>query len=295
MKNLICIIVLILCSCTGTSIQNVKLLRQYQRFEGTKAEILAKAVMVGDTLEIKEQVLNYHIPVDFKENEFGSTLLNLATIYNNLKSVKCLLELGADPNLYEDTIKSWGYNSVLNAAFCADNPEILRLLIAYGGDPDSQAKGVINYGMEQEAPNRDLALQLAARSNIEKVKILLNAGADINKTGPEYFQSPIYSSLSSNHMDILLYLLRHGADYTIKFRQIDLTSAEKKEVEHTIVDRLRWNVFPLNSKLYIQKMRVVKFLASKGLDYSKAPIPEWVVNWAKRNYPDNWEEYLEKY
>ncbi len=40
----------------------------------------------------------------------------MATYYNNVESAKCLLELGANPNLYNDTTKLWGENSVLIAS-----------------------------------------------------------------------------------------------------------------------------------------------------------------------------------
>ena len=42
-------------------------------------------------------------------------------------------------------------------------------------------------------------------------------------------------------------------------------------------------------------MEVVKFLATKGLDYSKTPIPDKIIEWAKIKYPNNWEEYLANY
>ncbi len=38
----------------------------YELFKDTSAEILAEAVKKGDTLLIKDEILNKHIPVDIK-------------------------------------------------------------------------------------------------------------------------------------------------------------------------------------------------------------------------------------
>lgn len=268
----------------------------YSLFKGTNAERLAEAVKKGDTISIKKEVLNQHIPVDITNPEFSTTLLMMATYYNNLKSVKCLLELGADPNLYNDTTKLWGENSVLIASRrISPSPEILRLLLSYGGNPNSEAKGVKYTNDRKIVPIRDFSLQVASAYSIEKVKILVQAGADINKVGYETDDCAVLSAIRHNQMDILLYLLNNGANYAMKFKQGDYTSEKTIYKECSILDKLRTLTYPLNSERYKQKMEVVKFLAKKGLDYSKSPIPDRIIEWAKNKYPDDWEEYLARY
>lgn len=284
------IILLLLCSCSGNVDKSRLSGMDYRLFNGTIAERLARAVKNGDVETIREEVLNHNIPVDLKNKECGTTLLMMATYHNNLKSARCLLELGADPNLYEDTLGSWGENSVLIASRrITPSPEMLSLLISYGGDPNSQAKGIKYNNVRKPVPMRDFALQVASDRSIEKVRILVEAGADVNKVEDSPYTSPsaMYSAIIHNNMDILLYLLQNGADYTETFLTV--------HSECSILDMLRRSRYPLHSERHRQKMEVVKFLANKGLYYSKTPIPDWVIKWAKKEYPDNWEEYLARY
>lgn len=295
MKYLV-IITLLICSCSNNIDKSELGSMDYRLFVGTEAERLAVAVANGDVKTIKEEVLNNNIPVDIKNTEFGTTLLMMATNYDNIESAKCLLELGADPNLCSDTTKTWGENSVLIASrWSTSSPEMLSLLLSYGGDPNSQAKGVQYINTMKFAPIRDFALEEASAYSIEKVKILVHAGADINKKNESEDMSAIRSAIIHNQMDILLYLLKNGADYTMKFIRGDYSKKETTYYECNILDLLRRSFYPLDSERHRQKMEVVKFLATKGLDYSEAPIPEWIIKRAKNEYPDNWEEYLEHY
>lgn len=292
------IILLLLCSCSGNVDKSRLSGMDYRLFNGTIAERLARAVKNGDVETIREEVLNHNIPVDLKNKECGTTLLMMATYHNNLKAARCLLELGADPNLYEDTLGSWGENSVLIASRrITPSPEMLSLLISYGGDPNSQAKGIKYNNVRKPVPMRDFALQVACALSIEKVRILVEAGADVNKVEDSPYTSPsaMYSAIIHNNMDILLYLLQNGADYNMKFIEGDYSKEKTIFTECTILDELRCLRYPLHSERHRQKMEVVKFLANKGLYYSKTPIPDWVIKWAKKEYPDNWEEYLARY
>lgn len=290
------IIFLLLCSCSYNLDKSKLIGMDYRRFYGTEAEKLAKAVRDGDVKSIREEVLEHHVPVDIREEEYGITLLMMATFYNNFKSVKCLLELGADPNLCEDITNSRGVNSVFIACqYDAPSPKILQMLIDYGGDPDSQAKGVTYNNFRELIPIRDFALQAASENSLEKVKILLRAGADVNKYGEKNYQTAILYAGIHNQMDILLYLLQKGADYKITFRQYESIRDTTNYTEYNILDLLRESTYPLNSKKHKQKMEVVKFLKKRGWDYSKAPIPDYIIERAKKEYPDSWQEYLENY
>lgn len=164
-----------------------------------------------------------------------------------------------------------------------------------GGDPDSQAKGVTYNNFRELIPIRDTALQAASESSLEKVKILLQAGADVNKSGTEPDDTAILYAGIQDQMDILLYLLQNGADYKITFRQYESIRDTTNYTEYNILDLLRKSTFPLDSRKYKQKMEVVKFLAERGWDYWKAPIPDYIIEKAKKEYPDSWQEYLENY
>ena len=175
-------------SCDNNIDKSKLAFRDYRHFNGTVAERLAQAVRTGDTTAIKKEILENHVPVDLRTEKYNSTLLMMATSNNNLRSVKCLLELGADPNLYYDTINMKGTNSVIMASSFGryfDDTEILREILKHGGDPNSQAKGVDFITKDKRVPYRVFALQEAAKNSLEKVKILVEARADINKTGKD--------------------------------------------------------------------------------------------------------------
>jgi ankyrin repeat protein len=295
MRYLIIILSLLFFACSKNSDKSELNSMDYELFNGTRAEVLAEAVKKGDTILIKDEILSKHIPVDIKNAEYGTTLLMMATYHNNIESAKCLLELGANPNLYNDTTKLWGENSVIIASRrMTPSTEMLQLLLSSGGDPNSQTKGVKYSNDKKIIPMRDFALQVASSYSIEKVKILLKAGADINKIGDDSNSSAIISAIVHNQMDILLYLLQNGADYTMKYPKVD-KAGDTIENEQDILNELRNLNYPLNTEKHHKKMKVVKFLKTKGLDYSKSPVPNWVVKWAQKEYPNNWKEYIYTY
>lgn len=62
-----------------------------------------------------------------------------------------------------------------------------------------------------------------------------------------------------------------------------------------ILFKLRQIFLPLNSENYRYKVKVIELLKERGLNYNESPIPEFIVERAKKEYPDTWEEYLKKY
>jgi len=61
----------------------------------------------------------------------------------------------------------------------------------------------------------------ASQGKTRKVKQLVGQGADVNKRciqkNAEYF--PLYAAAQSNHVDIMKYLLDHGADINLKTKK----------------------------------------------------------------------------
>lgn len=245
----------------------------FRLYKHTPAWSLAKAVEDEDTTEISKQVLQMHISVDYRVPEYKQTLLMLATRTNKIESVKKLLELGANPNAHNDSTKYFGQSAVLLACrFTRPSSKILALLLKYGGNPNSTACGVQENGLGEIVPIRDFALSAAVFSSFEKVKLLVDAGANINyATSTE--NCAIENCMIFDRMDIMLYLLQKGADYRRKFTEIDLDKPDYPTFEVDILYKLRKCVYPIGSKEYTDKMKVVNFLKKKGLDYWKSPIP----------------------
>lgn len=245
-----------------------------RRFQTTKAWNLAKAIDDHNIREMRRQVIVLKVPVDTRDriNEF--TPLMYAVFNNDIQSVKVLLELGADPNIPTDSISDKGDNSVIIASRYSDiSIEILKLLLKYGGNPNSTECGR-NYDMDGDwIPARSSALSCAVSisGEIEKVKILVEAGANVNNYDGDFQDAPLMDALLLDRMNIALYLLEHGADYNYKFRSCAPSSGgESRDVD--ILYRLRQCIYPLDSQEYKDKLKVIKFLKDRGVDYRKSLV-----------------------
>lgn len=264
----------------------------YRLYQSTPAWALAKAVEVGDIEKIKEEVLQKKVSVDHQESRFGKTLLMLAIFNSEYDSVKSLLELGANPNQH-DTFK--GETPVIVAAGNAD-PKYLKLVLAYKGDPNSienvfsGPKKRINSG-RNSALTKAVLPSVMGKKNLENVKLLVEAGADINYTKKGIIQTALAEALIQEQMDIALYLVEEGADYK---KPITLFVGGGRE-DVTVLYLLRSSIIDLDSEQYKKKMELVVFLKSKGLDYDKEPIDDADIEQMKNMYPDNWQEYVKRY
>lgn len=263
----------------------------YRLYQSTPAWALAKAVEAGDIEKIKEEVLQKKVSVDHQESRFGQTLMMLAIFNSEYDSVKTLLELGANPNQHD---KFKGKTPVIVAAGNAD-PKYLKLLLAYKGDPNSienvfsGPKKRINSG-RNSALTKAVLPSVMVKKNLENVKLLVEAGADINYTKKGIIQTALAEALIQDQMDVALYLMEKGADYT---KAITPTAIEGADV--TVLQILRKSIIDFDSEQYKKKMEVITFLKSRGLDYYKEPIPEGTIEYMKNMYPDNWQEYVKRY
>ncbi|MBR4268189.1 MAG: ankyrin repeat domain-containing protein [Prevotella sp.] len=302
---LICSVLLM--SCREYPVNKEKLLGwDYRLYQGTIAWDLAKAVDDEDTFEIRRQIIELKVPIDLKDSIFGGTLLMMAVRNNDEKSVEQLLILGANPNLYDDTVHSTGRNAVIYASIYTNPSEkILRLLLKYGGDPNSRECGIYNQPWGKESASLSALYHavstdaLYAKSlysifspnDFGKVKALTEAGA--NKTS---MTEALDAAFVHNRMDIVLYLLEHGADYNRKFEEHDIKDNGGDSIFYTnILYQLRCCTYPLDSKVYNEKMEVVKFLRERGLNYWKSPIPDCVFYIIKQEIGTMSDEELKQY
>jgi hypothetical protein len=294
MKKLISICLLFcLTSCYNqeTQVDKSKLLgMDYRLFQSTPAWELAKAVKTGDIKKIKEEVIQKKVPVDYIESRFGNTLLMIAIYNSKYESVKTLLELGANPNLH-DTYK--GETAVIVAAG-NDDPKYLKLVLEYEGVPNS-IENVFSGPKKRIASERNSALTACispvdGKHDLEKVKLLVDAGADIHYTKKGIIQTVFGEALIQGQMNVVLYLIEKGVDYT---KPITLTVLEGEDV--SVLQILRKSIIDFDSEQYKYKMKLVAFLKTKGLDYDKEPMPEGTVEYMKNMYPDSWQEYVKRY
>ncbi len=99
-------------------------------------------------------------------NAEGFTPLGLAAFFGHVEAVKVLLEHGAEVNRKPP---SRFQNTALDAAVAGDRGDVVRVLLAAGGDPNVRSEA--NYTTLHKA---------AAHGNLEIVRLLLDRGADVN-------------------------------------------------------------------------------------------------------------------
>jgi ankyrin repeat protein len=279
--------------CTGQSNDNLNG-DNYQLFQETPIWDLAKAVRDENIKTIREIVNRDKLDLNYQEPKYGQTLLMLTVRNEQKKPLETLLELGADPNIY-DTFS--GRSVIIEAADIDNYPkniEFINLLIKNGANPNDEEIGERNVSNT----TRLTPLLAACRdqnekfSPLKKVEFLVEAGAKVNYTN-EYDQFPLAEALLSENMDVVLYLLQKGADYNrIIFDRAEYSPDGEKVY---ITNFLREKFYTLNSEKYKQKMEVVDFLSKKGKNYWTTPIPSYAIKEAKKMYPNSWQEYLKKY
>lgn len=200
-KILYCLIVIILTGCNFTPSRltggNIRL------WEDTPAWSLAKAVRYGDTIRIKKILAKGMVSVDYREPTYGKSLLHWAVWHNKADMIKFLLNQGADIHLRD----YWSGHSpiVLASRYPEINVEIVRLLLENGANPNDVACENDSV-FEGRIRSNDTPLTEAARDDLVKTKMLIEAGAD-----PYYCCEPGRNALCEaaiqNHCEIVEYLL----------------------------------------------------------------------------------------
>jgi ankyrin repeat protein len=200
-KVLYCLIVIILTGCNLTPSRltclNIRL------WQDTPAWGLAKAVRNGDTVRIKKILAKGEVSVDYREPTYGQSLLHWAVLRNKAEMVEFLLKQGADINLRD----YWSSASpILLACYHSDtDAEIVRILLNNGANPNDLATENDSV-LEGNRRTPFTPLIVAASNSLEKVKLLIEAGAD-----PYYCWKPGQNALKEagtlRRFDIAEYLL----------------------------------------------------------------------------------------
>lgn len=241
-------------------------------FKQTNWELI-KLVDKQDTARFKEIIQKNNYNINKQEEKYGQTVLLWAVKNEKIKSVKKLLELGADPNIFSNLENG----SALIIASTKIDTSYLHYLLRYNADP--------NLGNPNKDVLNNLPLNAAIKTNLINTKILLQSGANLYK---EYFFSmfksiPLKTAFNEEKIEIVSYVIFNDI-IDIKRPLLIRSDSTNFYITHA----LRNWTFPLDSKEYKQKMEIVNYLKKHGMDYWKTEIPRDFYN----NYP---KEYLEKY
>jgi len=180
----ILILILLLAGCAKRRMSDEEL-------EAGKKELLW-AVECGEKEKIKE-LLILGIDINIK-NKYGKTPLHLAISKRNIYTAKLLIDNGADINAKDNLGKTPFHHAYNEESICLlvntgadinakDNNGYTRLDYTYNGRKNSASSlhAILkNYGAEYSEKNSIELVDAVLRMDIEKVKKLLENGADPN-------------------------------------------------------------------------------------------------------------------
>jgi ankyrin repeat protein len=203
------------------------------------------------------------VKVDFQEPKFGNTLLMLAVANNKKKSVKKLLERGANPNVkdYYDNTTPFLYACENYSGNC--DSTIVNWMLNFGGDPNTLKTIDRVESTGSHTIVKSTALMIAAKNNcIDIVKVLLNAGADINQYTYYEGYGAITEALVQDNLEIAKYLIIDRQAKIPAYCYVR-TNTDKKL---TITDMLNEQHYNKNSYNYKVKEEILSYLKGKGLN-----------------------------
>uniref|UniRef100_A0A673AIF5 Uncharacterized protein n=2 Tax=Sphaeramia orbicularis TaxID=375764 RepID=A0A673AIF5_9TELE len=154
--------------------------------------------------------------------------LHLAATYRRVKSMKSLLLAGADPEIRDNlgrttlhlVVDSWPRMMVCRHTECtkfhivcmtahSQAEACLRLLCEHGVNINAEVKGATH----------QTALHLSAWSAaLSAVRILTSYGANVNAVD-RMGMVPLHSASGTLHKDIIINLIKHGADINMQVEQ----------------------------------------------------------------------------
>lgn len=160
----------------------------------------------GNTLEVVKLLVNAVEDLNVQD-EKGCSALAMAVSRNQPEVVKLLLENGANVTVMDKSNNTLGY--YLMQSYNSKSPEVFESkweLLSKAG-----------LSLESKQHNGNSLLHLAAKeNNLDFLKRLKEFNIDINKKNDEGNTALHLAAMSTSDTEILHYMLRQGADVTIK-------------------------------------------------------------------------------
>lgn len=285
MRNLLNIIILFLTltACREIKVDKTNLLASdYRLFQDTPAWDLAKAADDNNVRKIRKIIKKNPSLINYQEPIHGKTILMQACYHHDYDSFEQLLKLGANVNLYD---KVHGASAIIIVCRYNAGAKYVQKLLEYGANPNDLEVGERRKGNSTRyTPLRGAA----AKGDLESVKLLLQAGAEVNFYD-EFGSCALGEAIIQNHYDVVLLLLQHGAWFLEPIGKY-VTNEPMCPLEI-----MRTDIYPLGSKEHQEKMEVVKLLKEQGIDYFQQPIEDYILKRIIKQYPNSWQEYIEKY
>lgn len=222
-------------------------------FSDGKAASLAEAAREGNVKQI-DLLISQGANVNSR-GKGGITPLIFSMFGTNTKGFVRLLEHGADPNLQTDL----GESAVYFAAR-RDESDTLKALLAHGGNPNLRRSPALRPKDYCEFWPTPIYYAILGR-NPKNARILIKAGANLN-VRDDLGNTPLICAASIRSFDVMLELLKAGADFRAKHSTNGLT--------------VTWYMLdgPIDPKSRVFKSRkaCMEYLEKKGVDFKEEKL-----------------------
>lgn len=151
-------------------------------------------------IELVTVLLAINANVEDKGHKNESTPLMEACANGHKQIVQLLLKHGANVNA-----QSASGNSPLHSAVLHGHSQVVELLVEWAGD-----------ALKLEEPNENghtPLMEAASAGDVECVRILLDAGANVNTHSHEFKETALTLAAYKGHAECVAYLLSRGADH----------------------------------------------------------------------------------
>lgn len=270
-------------------------------YQHTPVWELALAVKDGKVKKIEKLINEEPDLLNYQDPKYGATLLLWAVGMDKYKSAETLLRLGADPNI--SAPGRHGETPLLVASGFSwldrkgnTDARYVRLLLDYGADPNIHYVGSNTLGSSTIIEPGTSPLMYSISSGIEKTKMLVEAGADINYKTKSGRTAAIVALLAKRHPEYAHYLIveKQASITDPYFRRVNYEGEDPDDKFYPVSILRNW-VFELDSDEYRLKMDIVREFIRQGVDYWNAEVPSRTLEHIKKLYPDTWEDYVQKY
>jgi len=233
------------------------------------------AARSGNTSEVK-RLVSSGAELD-EQSRYGWTALMFAAWKGHTRSVRILLEAGADPNVVSDSVPSRfetvaGHppTSALQEAVRNGRLTIAKILIEGGAtiDPGSVALAGRTGGVEfmsylvQEGADLNTSSRnafhatplctAAASGHLKTVQWLIENGADPNQVAAS--QTALKEAVDNDEQNIVRYLLENGANPNIVYGRYEKTALITAVTKHT------------GGRNYAGNLSIIELLLKHGAD-----------------------------
>jgi ankyrin repeat protein len=202
---------------------------------------------------------------DIKRNE--SNLFIRAIDNNNIELIKYLIEKGADVNARS----SFGRSTPVFGAVLRNNKEIAEFLYKSGADINAKNDAGVSPVFITVGNEKDKEIK---KQRFEMLQYLVSIGADIN-AADNYGNTPLTKACDIRDFDTIKFLIENGADvnreevlpYSVQRNGIEILSYL---VEHGADVKTRNGALALLTAANAENNEAIKFLKEKGADAAMA-------------------------